>query len=177
MKSLMKTVFLSLVLIVLPGFVLGQTQPGDAQPNGPQDEVSSKKRWEANLPGGQYAVQLNRISSISKHQYLLDGGLIVTEVVVDTLGSALARFYYLTPVTGDNLGVTDRLADQGQKMLDRAEQVTGLQVADMAQKNYPLTTHARTVEFRLLSIEALNALYDSLYRSWDSGNGRVFTIK
>jgi hypothetical protein len=47
----------------------------------------------------------------------------------------------------------------------------------MVQKTYPDTTHARTVEFRLLSRGELKALYGSVYTAWDTGKGRTFNVK
>jgi len=45
----------------------------------------------------------------------------------------------------------------------------------MVVKKYPLTTHAKTIEYRLLTEAQLNALYQSARTAWVSGKGRVFT--
>jgi hypothetical protein len=44
----------------------------------------------------------------------------------------------------------------------------------MVVKNYPDTTHARTIEYRIQSEEELGALYGSLRTAWESGRGRRF---
>lgn len=143
-----------------------------------EDKLNNKNRWEANLPGGHYVIPLAHIVSISKHQYLLDSTVVVTEVTIDSNGNSLARFYYMEPVTKDSsLNTAQKLTQRGQELLDQAGRITGSNMHLMAQKNYPQSTHAHTIEFRLLSLAELNALYNSLYSSWDSGKGRNFSIK
>ncbi len=142
------------------------------------DSLNKKNRWQARLPGGSYIIPLNHIVSISKHRYLLDGSVIVTEVTIDSKGNSLARFYYLEPVTKDSsLNTAQKLTKRGQDLLGQAGRATGDDLHLMAQKNYPQTTHAHTVEYRLLSLTELDALYNSLYSAWDSGKGRDFTIR
>ena len=123
-------------------------------------------------------VALDRISSMSMHQYVLDGGLIVNEMTVDTNGRSLARFYHIEPVkaSGDGGGAA-RVVERGQELLDRAGQRTGLAVHDMVQKNYPNTTHAGMVEYRLQNLASLEALYQSLRRAWERGRGRSVTVE
>ena len=41
-------------------------------------------------------VALDRIASVSRHKYVLDGALIIDEVTVDTVGQASARFYFIS---------------------------------------------------------------------------------
>lgn len=45
----------------------------------------------------------------------------------------------------------------------------------MVVKKYPLTTHSKTIEYRLLSEQQLGALYGSAKTAWVTGKGRVFT--
>jgi hypothetical protein len=45
----------------------------------------------------------------------------------------------------------------------------------MVMKKYPLTTHTKTIEYRLLSEAQLSALYQSAKTAWMTGKGRVFT--
>ena len=75
---------------------------------GVNDDENRKRRWECSLPGGEYSVNLGAITSVSKHSYVLDGTLLVTEATVDTTGTALARFYYIEPITKiikENIGI------------------------------------------------------------------------
>ena len=126
-------------------------------------------------------VQLDRISAISRHKYLLDGGIIVDEVTVDALGQALARFYFLAPVTdatGSSAGnAAARMVERGRELVDKAASNLGTNVQNMVVKKFPETTHARSIEYRVMSAEELGGLYNSVRTAWESGHGRKFTIK
>ena len=151
----------------------GEEESGNA------NETDDHKRfWQANLPGGQYMVAIDRIASISMHEYLLDGQLIVNEVVVDTNGRGLARFYHVKTVAEDSPSATTRrVVEKGQELIDRAGQKAGTDIHEMVQKNYPTTSHAGMVEFRLLDIRDLNSIYKSLKNAWETGKGRKITVK
>ncbi|MDA9831227.1 hypothetical protein N9C66_07785 [Akkermansiaceae bacterium] len=145
---------------------------------GVNDDENRKRRWECSLPGGEYSVNLGAITSVSKHSYVLDGTLLVTEVTVDTTGTALARFYYIEPITKDTtFNALARLQKRAEQLRNRGQERSGTKADEMAQKSYPTTTHARTIEFRIMNEVELNALYGSLYRAWNSGKGRTFRIQ
>lgn len=191
------TIFLSaLALAILPAAAQtqvpgGRTTPGQQQQNdreqaqqdeqaleGVNDDENKKRRWECSLPGGEYSVNLGAITSVSKHSYVLDGTLLVTEVTVDTTGTALARFYYIEPITKDTtFNALDRIQKRAEQLRQRNQKRAGTKADEMAQKSYPATTHARTIEFRIINEVELNALYASLYRAWNSGKGRTFRIQ
>lgn len=148
-----------------------------------EDSPQSNRFWQATLPGGHYMVALDRISSISRHRYvLLDGSAIVDEVTIDALGQALARFYYIAPVTdaatGSHAGeIATRIAGKAGELIDKAADTAGTSAHQMVIKKFPETTHARTIEYRLLSAEELTGLYNSVRTSWENGRGRKFTSK
>jgi len=157
-----------------------------ANPNASDEEAESRavesdshrRFWQASLNNGHYMVALDRIASVSMHEYVLDGSLLVREMVLDTTGRAIARFYHIEPVT-DSMkqnGIL-RLADRGRELLDRAGQRAGTEVHNMAQKNYPATTHAGMVEYRVLDLRDLDAIYDSARKAWISGKGRTVTLE
>lgn len=179
------------LFIALPALVLALSVPTitpihaqNANNTEEEEETNAKESdgprrfWQASLPGGHYMVALDRISNISMHEYVLDGNLVVNEVTVDTTGRAIARFYYIEPLTDsmDRSEVT-RTLDKGRELLDRAGQRVGSDAHNMAQKSYPTTTHAGMVEYRILDLRDLDALYGSLRKSWESGKGRKLTIK
>ncbi|BCX46353.1 hypothetical protein HAHE_02610 [Haloferula helveola] len=143
-----------------------------------KDEEDRRRFWQASLSGGHYMVALDRICNISMHQYVLDGSLIVNEVTIDTTGRALARFYHIQPVTdamgSDGLGA---VVDRGRDLIERVGQRAGTEVHNMAQKKYPDTTHAGTIEYRILDLRDLDALYGSVKKAWETGKGRRLTIK
>jgi hypothetical protein len=156
----------------------GTTDP-NADPNAQQTDRESRNNfWEASLPGGTFLVALGRISSVSRHKYVLDGALIVDEVTVDTTGQALARFYFISPITADGSGTgaaVGNLVQRAQDLVDNSASQAGTDVQNMVVKKYPLTTHAKTIEYRLLSEAQLGALYQSARTAWVTGKGRVFT--
>lgn len=155
-----------------------QAQRDEEALEGVNDDQNNIRRWQCSLPGGEYAVGLGSITSVSKHSYVLDGTLLVTEVTVDTTGTALARFYYIEPITKDTtFNALDRLQKRAEELRQRGQNRTGTKADEMAQKSYPTTTHARTIEFRIMNEVELNALYSSLYRAWISGKGRTFRIQ
>lgn len=147
-----------------------------------EDSPRANRFWQATLPGGHYMVALDRISSVSRHRYLLDGALIVDEVTIDSLGQALARFYHISPVT-DAVGgsgvaaAASRVTGRGSQLLDKAANTAGTGIHEMVVKKFPETTHAKTIEYRLLSAEELTGLYDSVRTAWETGRGRKFTVK
>lgn len=135
--------------------------------------------WQANLPGGNFIVQVNRITSVSRHRYLLDGALVVDEVTVDTTGQALARFYFISPVgAGGTVGDTANAAlQQGKGLLDAAGQKVGVDLDNMVIKKYPDTTHARTIEYRIPTESQLTSLFNSAKQAWQTGQGGQFTVQ
>lgn len=178
-----------LLLLAAPSFAqTGQQQGGNnanSKQNNKQEAPNAKESegprrfWQASFPdGGHYMVALDRIATISMHQYLLDANLVVNEVTIDTNGRALTRFYHVEPLTDSmNRSELTRIVDKGRELIDRAGQRVGTGAHNMAQKNYPLTTHAGTIEYRLLDLRNLDALYHSIRRSWETGKGRKLTIK
>lgn len=154
-----------------------QTQP--TAPEKTTDVAQPNRFWQASVGGGHYMVALDRISAISRHKYVLNGNLLVDEVTVDSLGQALVRFYCISPLT-DALGgsatadAAARVVDRGRELVDKAAGTLGTGAHQMVVKNYPDTTHARTIEYRVLSESELGALYNSVRTAWESGKGRRF---
>lgn len=167
------------------GDVDRSTQGADDEEEQDEDEKSkaeesdaNRRFWQASIPGGHYMVALSSITAISMHQYVLDTQLLVTEMVIDTNGRSLARFYYVTSVAEDSGSASAaRVVQKGRELLDRAGQRAGTNALDLAQKNYPTTSHAGMVEYRLLDLRDLNAIYKSVQSAWETGKGRKITVK
>jgi Ni/Co efflux regulator RcnB len=150
----------------------------DDEESNAEEGEGSKRFWQATLPSGNYMVSIDRISSISMHEYVLDSQLLVTEMVVDTSGRALARFYHVASVTEAAAGTTTaKAAERGRQLIDQAGERAGTNVHNLAQKNYPTTSHAGMVEYRVLNLNDLKALYKSLQSSWESNRGKTITIR
>lgn len=163
-----------------PMAVRAQTQP--ANPDKTVDVAQPNRFWQASVGGGHYMVALDRISAISRHKYVLNGNLLVDEVTVDALGQSLVRFYHISPLT-DALGASAtanaaaRVVERGRELVEKAAETVGTGAHNMVVKNYPDTTHARTIEYRVLSETELGALYNSVRTAWETGKGRRFGIK
>lgn len=176
----LRLALLPIVAVFAAGSALAQnTPPVTPTPednNNTQEKDSPRRFWQAKLPGGHYMVALDRITSVSKHEYLLDGSLVVTEVSIDTVGNSLVRFYQITPLDTSST-TANTLIKRGQELLDQAGQKTGTNAHEMVVKQYPTTTHSKIVEYRLLDIKDLEALYKSIQDAWESGRGRRFEVK
>ena len=160
----------------------GQTADPKAEPSKEDspytDDLDHKRFWNASFPGGSYMVALDRIASISKHQYLLDGTLIVTEVNIDTVGNSLVRIYQITPAAqNSNLASAQRVVERGKELLDHVGQRTGTDPNTMVHKKYPITTHTKTIEFRVDNLDTLDAVYRSVNKAWRDGRGRRFAAR
>ncbi|HEY8900952.1 MAG TPA: hypothetical protein VIM61_11120 [Chthoniobacterales bacterium] len=162
--------------------LLAQQSPqgGNNNDNGNrQARPAAVSIWRAELPGGSFAVARNAIVGISTQQYILDGAARVTEVNIIVTGPFQPRFYYLEPLpaaTGSALPGASAAAvakDRAQDLANRA--VPGDPIWAKVVKNYPTTTHAGTIEFRLETQEQLDALYASVNRTWTTGKGETFT--
>jgi hypothetical protein len=140
---------------------------------------SNPRFWQCNVNGGEIMVAVDRIGAISKSQYLLDGGLLCTEVTIDTLGGqSLTRIYHVVPATeAVATNAATKIVDRAKEVVSNTSARTGSKLHEMVQKSYPNTTHAHTVEFRVMDLQDLEALYSSLKATWTSGKGRTFTIR
>ncbi len=172
---------LTVVFLGFPTALRAQpAQPED--PNNPNDVPRKNRFWQANVGDGEYLVSLDRISAISRHTYVLDGAVIVDEVTVDALGQALVRFYFITPITDGMTGTAagkaaSRLVDRGREIVEGNVERVGTDIQNMVVKKFPETTHAKEIEFRVMSESELAGLYRSVRTAWETGRGRKFTIK
>lgn len=164
---------LLLLLALLTGPLNAQTPQPTPSPGG---VATTQPYFRATLPGGTYTVATRAIVAVSSHEYLADGIARVTEVNIDTTGALVARFYFLEPASisaPGNIGAAT--LEKAQALLTEAADRTGQDVWKKVVKNYPTTTHARTVEYRVSSKDQLNKLFaaaDEAFRL-----GRTTTIK
>ena len=119
------------------------SQNDNNQNNSSSEQIPSRF-WKATLPGGEYMVALNSISSIAKHTYIVDGAARVFEVTVADRSSAIARFYFIEPVTDSSP------INAGQVVLDRLKR-------RKFQSRYE-------IKFNLNHIKTLNKTHIELYR-------------
>lgn len=168
----MKPLLLALAVLALP--LLAQT------PNPPPATAPSASAiplFRAKLPGGTYEVSVRSIVAVTSHEYLVDGIARVTEVNIDTTGLLLARFYFLEPVQPTSpAGLGQATLDKAQELLKQAADKTGQDVWKKVVKHYPTTTHARTVEYRVVAKEDLNKIYEAAEEAFRLQKNKSITI-
>ncbi len=172
----MKRIIIALVaLITLAPLVTAQN---NNKKNDNTDVQTKLRFWEASLPGGDYLVALNRITSVSMHSYVVNGSFMVYEVVVDTDGTALARFYAIEMI-GENTksNIAKNLLDRGKDIIEQGGSRAGVDTNTLVEKQNPLTTHAKTIEYRLYGKSDLDQLFNSVKKAWRENRGRKFSIK
>lgn len=149
---------------------MGLTRGQDAAPTGTV-AAGPNGFWRCEMPGGFYLVALRNIQSVSTHEYIVDGGARVTEVTVATASSVEARFYHLEPLTVTTPAASTLQAMQ-QRVTDLAASHSPVEpVWGKVIKNYPATTHAHTVEYRLASKANLLQIAQSLEQAWTTNKG------
>jgi len=116
------------------------------------------------------------IASIALQEYITASYRVVELNIVST-GNALTRIYYsrLLKPGEAQAALSDAVSTPSirqplpasiQAMADKAAGVTEKLTSDTVIKEYPLATHARTVEYRLKSRTELISLYDELEKHW-----------
>ena len=129
--------------------------------------------WEADLVGGEYIVKIGFIHSVSLHTYTVKS-MTITEVVVDTGGNSLARFYAFS---SDASSKSDDLKSIESDLKDMVKDNDSSNSLNTVAKEYPITTHAKTIEYNLGTVKNVEKLFKSVKKSWISGRGNKITIK
>ena len=173
----MKALLITLSLLLTVSLHAQSTAPSGQ--TAPQDSVTQDGLWDARLKGGNYIVRCNAIVALSKHEYISDGVARVVEVNITLNSAQIVRFYFLEPYKPESGSSTVGAATQAlEKAKGLYEQAAGRVSPDLAApkvvKNYPVSTHAHTVEFVLKEEARLNSLFGSLERSFRTGQGRVW---
>lgn len=144
----------------------------DPQDDGLQPGIAGF--WEVVTANGRFMARLDKIASVSQHEYFIDGAVKVYEVTVETDGGQTARFYYLeSPTEGSSIttgsATINRLRDVANKV---SEKVGTGDIDTIVTKHYPDTTHAKTSEYRLKARETIDQIYDHVRRVWAEEKGR-----
>jgi hypothetical protein len=171
-------------VIISASINLAKAQGQAQQPTSGAEEVNSsddpRKFFQVSLSdGGKYMVALGRITSIAKHEYLVDGAVRVHEVSITAEGSTITRFYFLEPVTENSP------SSAGQVIIDRVRGTTkevskrtGTEDAlNAVSKSYPHGTHTHNIEYRLKNKANVSQLYSSLQSAWYNGKGKKVSIQ
>jgi hypothetical protein len=181
-------IVLSIAALLSAGAYGQATRPSTPRPGaspasgttpGATPDPSRQPLWKCELPGGIYEVALRNIVSVSSHDYVVDNVARVTEVNVDTTGSMVVRFYYLEPVKpAPPSGIGQSALDRVQDLAKEAAGRVGVdQVWQKVTKNYPTTTHAHTIEYRLENKDQLTKLFTSVELAWRTGQPALFKVQ
>jgi hypothetical protein len=149
----------------------GNNQP-QQQPNNPNAAATPSATpaptniamWKCTLPAGTYEVAVRAMVSVSQHEFIVAGTARVTEVNIDTMGNTVARFYYIEPLTPSSpIGLGQSTIGKIQDIVTEAgNRVTNGDPPWMkVVKDYPTSTHAHTVEYRLDNLDDLTAIFNS----------------
>lgn len=173
--SFLRTVLLAaLFLLSFPALFLAQEEADEDSQGG-----FARDFWQCETPAGKFTIRLSEITSVSKHEYVVDGAARVIEVNVGTSGPITARFYYLEPVVqgrGPTEIVREKVDEAAERIYGKATESDGPVPWKRVIKNYPATTHAHTVEYRVSTPEELDQIFTSAERSWIRGQGERVTL-
>lgn len=117
--------------------------------------------WGAEVPGGSFYIAIKEIIAVAQHTYVVDGSARVTEVNIASSANALVRYYHIEPITPETPSAVGKsVLNKVQELANEAAGRVGLDDLKVI-KNYPTTTHAGTVEFRLDSHDNLTKIFES----------------
>jgi len=156
----MKTCFLpALLLALMTASMPAQSPSPSATPN----TTGRIPLWICVTPGGTYEVALRSMVSVSSCEYIVDAVARVNEVNIDTTGNMAVRFYYIEPLTPSSpIGLGQSTINKAQEILTEAAERTGQdETWKKVVKNYPTSTHAHTIEYRVDSKDELDKIFAS----------------
>ena len=184
MRTALLAILLALVWPCAPATRAGAQSAsgstGSTGSTGDEGAVTAPHCWRCQVPGGRYVVLLNQICSVSTHEYVVDAAGLVYELTIVTTGSGYARFYSIEPYrpalpSSAGQAVLDSLQEKARTVQQRID--PGGETSTRVLKNYPATTHARTVEYRLGTREEVDKLYESVERAVLRRRGDSITLE
>ncbi len=167
-----------LLLLVLAATLHAQAPTPPAQPPAPTGDKTNQTLFRCTLPGGTYEVAVRAIVAVASHEYVVDGIARVTEVNIDTTGALVARFYYIEPATPNTPGgLGAATIEKAQQLFKEAADRSGQDAWKKVVKNYPMTTHARTVEYRVTEKEHLTRIFAGAEEAFRLGKTVMIQIE
>ena len=169
----MKNIYLcGLILLTSLGTAFGQNSGTSASGGDSGMESGWRGILSIDYKQKNFIVPYSRIVSVSQHEFLIDGGVVVREVTVDTAGQVVARFYHLeTNIANSSLEAAKNLTELVKDSFAQKVAPGGGTSAPVI-KHYPAATHAKTVEFSVADKEHLQLIFEYITRKWLTENGR-----
>lgn len=132
--------------------------------------------WGTSGAGGEFVVKIEKINSVSTHTYVVDGAAKVTEVNIATDSPVLVRYYHIDLITPETPAAIGKSVIN--KVTEVATEAAGRVVPSDLKviKNYPTTTHARTVEYRLRTLDEAEKIFKSARQAFLYGKGEVLKL-
>ena len=173
-----RSFLLTLLAVIAAASAPAQIPATPAPTSGPPLASAARPLWRCTLPGGTFEVAIGTITAVSTHEYVVDGVARVTELNIDTTGSLLARFYYLEPLMPSApAGIGTATLEKAQQLLTEAADRSGQEhLWKKVVKNYPTTTHSRTVEYRLSKKEDVQKVFESAEEAFRTNQTKSFKI-
>lgn len=127
--------------------------------------------WKCSMPSGTFLVPMDRIVNVSTHQYVVQGAGRVWEMALADDSSAVARFYYMEPVSKATNPITGENAVKFTEdaLKEVADSTDTEEVWRRVVKEYPHATHAHTVEYRFEDRKTLEKVFQHLSECWTTG--------
>ncbi len=174
--SLLRSGLLALLLVFPASLALAQRPTPSATPS--RSNASHQPLWRCTAPGGVFVVAVSQIVAIGMHEYIVDGAARVTELNIDTTGNALVRYYFLEPIDPQTpLAVGQSALTKLKELAEEAASRVDIEESwRKVVKNYPGSTHARTIEFRVDSKEDLTKIFnsaDTAFRNQRAGSTTI----
>lgn len=139
-----------------------------------ESKSTSDGLWTASIsgsPAGAICIPVRLISSVSVHNYLLNGKIPIAELTIDTLGNNSIRMYTVLSSSADSMDLMGvATAAKGELMKESGGMPS-------VAKQYPNTTHAHSIEYSLSSVKQLKAVYNSVCKCLATGKGAKLTVK
>lgn len=168
-------IFWFLILVIA---VVGNSSGLQAQNNtGQQTSGVSEGTpgfWEIDTPGGKFFSRIDHISSVSQHEYVIDGTVKVYECTISVTGGLIGRFYYIEPVGAGNSTISSsNTFNRAKDIANRVTNKGGMGDAEhIVTKHYPDTTHAKTSEYRFKYKDTIGRIYQHAHNAIVRDRGR-----
>lgn len=181
----MQTLLIAAALALTAPLLFGQSAPGGAGTNTGASQTSPTPVdflqdgiWNGSFNGGRYLLKSNQIIALSKHEYVADAVARVVEINLTLNSNSHVRFYFLEPVKlegGGIVGAGQQALDRARAMAEQAAaRISPTLVEPKVVKNYPVSTHAHTIEFVIKDEARLNSLFESLEGAFRDPRRKIF---
>lgn len=128
--------------------------------------------WILNMagsPAGNICVRLSEITSVSIHNYMLNGKIPIAELTIDTTGNNSIRIYSV--LSGE---------DMSKEILSLVSQLkseaSSLGSTPQVAKQFPEGTHSHSIEYSVSDASKLKGIYNSITKAMMSNKSTKLSI-